>query len=618
MRLHMESLEAAMLSDEVRDLLNNLSDNIDMIYDDIIDRIEQQISTRRSLAVKTISWVAAAARPLSMEELQHALAVEAGEVAFRPGRKPLIDDILGFCCGLIVIGQSSTAQLVHHTAKTYISNSARARGLLRDSHAMMASICATYICIRRLEMPDCPIRQISWATDLYDDPDAYSETQIFDMQRSSSNPQFYRETGKPLSFWTKIRTYPLVRYSAIYLGHHLRSMAEPQSDEALRAIELAKRVLRERPERNFYKRLLSHADAYPPTPMDSAFLGHYSADSDNGDNYCFADEDTEIGTNTDPDSRTLTIMAPSEPEGERPAYRETTPLHLAAQIGIPTMVQAFLGDLKMLQAEDKYGLTPLVVALQCGHSDSATMLLDAGARIDIRSKTGRMTLLFMAQSADGHEGLVANVLDRAAHCSIQPSTRTSGRVVEPWVWLAAWVASLFATVMTSIVSITQVSQIQAKNSGKADSSQEMPWAGCEDDYLKLTSAANRGDCDTISALINTKRILVKKQLNKTALRNLAILALFLAVEGCHTDVVRMLVENGVGANSRDYNGNTPLHRAAVRKNAEMVRVLLDLKADLWIENRWQYTPLDVAARSQCYEGSAALDRGLSPFWFQGR
>ncbi|KAK4448732.1 hypothetical protein QBC34DRAFT_406642 [Podospora aff. communis PSN243] len=644
-RLHMESLEAAVLSDEVRDLLNDLSDNIDTIYDEILNRIERQVSTGRNIATKTIRWVASAARPLSIEELQHALAVEIGETALRPGRKPLIDDILGFCCGLIVIGQSNTAQLVHYTASTYIRNSDRTRDLFRGAHTMIAGVCATYMCIPRLEMPDDPARQMSYAIDLYDDPDDYSDPEIFAMQRNSINPECYEEKGKPLSFWTKIRAYPLVRYAAVYLGYHLRSMADLEADGARRALDLTKRMLNERPKRNFYNRLLFSAEAYPPTLMDSDFFDHYPAGSATDDDYSeYTDSDLEMESedeesdqsptydglsalfdsdsqSSDDKSRTSSSMsshvpdsplsagpdihslpAPvlDEPKQETPAYREITPLHIAAQIGMPTLVQAFLDDdPTMLQAEDQYGLTPLVVALRCGHADSATVLLDAGASIDIKSKLGRMALLYMVQSIDGCDSLAACVLDRAACVSIAPSTPTSGPL-ELWLCFLAWASSLCVAAVTLISSIVKASQTQAMNIGNMDSSHDIPWSASEDDYLKLTSAAYRGDRDTIHTLIHNNRILVEEQLNETVLHHLATLALFLAVEGGHGEVVRLLVGNGVGANSTDYNRNTPLHRAAARKNAEMVQTLLDLGADLWAEDRWRNTPWDVAARSQCH------------------
>jgi hypothetical protein len=73
-RLHMNAL---LEQDSVRAVLralDKLPNEIEQIYDEAMERIERQSNTTE-LAKRVLSWVIYASRPLSLEELQHALAV---------------------------------------------------------------------------------------------------------------------------------------------------------------------------------------------------------------------------------------------------------------------------------------------------------------------------------------------------------------------------------------------------------------------------------------------------------------------------------------------------------------------------------------------------------------
>jgi hypothetical protein len=73
-RLHMNVLLEQDSEEAVLNNLNNLPTEMDRIYDDAMERIEQQTNTRE-LAKRVLSWIAYAYRSLSVWMLQHALAV---------------------------------------------------------------------------------------------------------------------------------------------------------------------------------------------------------------------------------------------------------------------------------------------------------------------------------------------------------------------------------------------------------------------------------------------------------------------------------------------------------------------------------------------------------------
>ncbi|KAJ7444764.1 hypothetical protein B0H11DRAFT_1619499, partial [Mycena galericulata] len=123
-RLHIDSLSTKNTIREVREALNALPKSLHGSYEIAIQRIYAQSNEDRKTAHSTITWVANAKRPLTVEELQVALAV-------KPGMKKLdeeedltdIDIILSVCAGLVIVDKkSSVVRLVHYTTQEYLDS----------------------------------------------------------------------------------------------------------------------------------------------------------------------------------------------------------------------------------------------------------------------------------------------------------------------------------------------------------------------------------------------------------------------------------------------------------------------------------------------------------------
>jgi len=74
-RLHMDSLVGKLNARQVRGALENLPEGMDGTNDEAMERVERQDDSRKQLARRVLSWITYAIRPLSVKELQHALAV---------------------------------------------------------------------------------------------------------------------------------------------------------------------------------------------------------------------------------------------------------------------------------------------------------------------------------------------------------------------------------------------------------------------------------------------------------------------------------------------------------------------------------------------------------------
>jgi hypothetical protein len=104
-RLHMDSLLGKLNAREVRKALEELPNGVHDTYDEAMARIDRQDRSRSRLAEQVLSWIVYAFRPLSIKELQHALAIEPGSVTLDP--EAVIDEeiLASVCAGLVVIDE---------------------------------------------------------------------------------------------------------------------------------------------------------------------------------------------------------------------------------------------------------------------------------------------------------------------------------------------------------------------------------------------------------------------------------------------------------------------------------------------------------------------------------
>ncbi|KAF1956199.1 hypothetical protein CC80DRAFT_472913 [Byssothecium circinans] len=122
-RLHMDSLKDHRTIAKLRDALKNLpkGDNeVNDAYDLAMERIDTQGEGARDLARNILMWVVHAKRPLSVRELQDALAIEPGTSSLDEERRPEPEDLDSLCAGLITVDQNSQiVRLVHYTTLEY-------------------------------------------------------------------------------------------------------------------------------------------------------------------------------------------------------------------------------------------------------------------------------------------------------------------------------------------------------------------------------------------------------------------------------------------------------------------------------------------------------------------
>jgi GPI inositol-deacylase-like protein len=95
-------------------------EGLDKAYEDTVNRIENQQQGIHELAKKMLFWIVFAKRPLTTEELRHALAVEPGTRSLDMRDLFPVEDMVSSCAGLVTIDQESNIiRLVHYTRSTF-------------------------------------------------------------------------------------------------------------------------------------------------------------------------------------------------------------------------------------------------------------------------------------------------------------------------------------------------------------------------------------------------------------------------------------------------------------------------------------------------------------------
>ncbi|KAJ6257541.1 Vegetative incompatibility protein [Drechslerella dactyloides] len=123
-RLLVESLVGETTPKAIKSVLRSLpkgSQALYHAYEGAVERIKS--GSRSQLAEAALSWIVWARRPLSVKELQHALAIEVGECQLDEENITDISDVVSACTGLISVdGQSDVVRLVHYTAYEYFAD----------------------------------------------------------------------------------------------------------------------------------------------------------------------------------------------------------------------------------------------------------------------------------------------------------------------------------------------------------------------------------------------------------------------------------------------------------------------------------------------------------------
>ena len=107
------------------------------------------------------------------------------------------------------------------------------------------------------------------------------------------------------------------------------------------------------------------------------------------------------------------ILKNNKTDPNAKGLQDATALHLTAKKGNTAAVQIILSFQAKVDAEDKFGTTPLMYAAELGQTRCCEALLIKGAKIDFQNKWGNTALMYAAK--EGKTDTVKSLLERKAN-----------------------------------------------------------------------------------------------------------------------------------------------------------------------------------------------------------
>jgi len=122
--------------------------DLDSLYGQTLQKIREQKGDLPRLGMKVLMWVSHAKRPLRMDELCHALAVDPEMRGCYAKNIPARDTVLGSCLGLVMAEKRTLkVRLIHDTLQQYLSRP----GILHGAHKVLGETCIAFLNYRRVK-----------------------------------------------------------------------------------------------------------------------------------------------------------------------------------------------------------------------------------------------------------------------------------------------------------------------------------------------------------------------------------------------------------------------------------------------------------------------------------
>ncbi|KAH6975943.1 hypothetical protein BKA56DRAFT_674463 [Ilyonectria sp. MPI-CAGE-AT-0026] len=121
-------------------------------------RIKGQKPSMKELTLQVLMWTTFAKKQITSAGLQHALAVEVGELELDEENIPLIDTILSVCAGLVTLDEESKiVRLVHYTTQEYLQKTQERWCPGSDAEFNIATTCIAYLSLNEFQPGFCEI-----------------------------------------------------------------------------------------------------------------------------------------------------------------------------------------------------------------------------------------------------------------------------------------------------------------------------------------------------------------------------------------------------------------------------------------------------------------------------
>ena len=574
--LYVEFLRDKRRKREVLSTLDQLPKGLvelENAYDKAIKQIDEQLPGDRSLAKRAISWITYAQRPLTTQELCHALSVAPGDKALDSDDIYDIESVTSVCAGLVTVHkESNVIRLVHYTTQEYFE---RVRLQWNPgAREEIAVACLTYLSFDTFRSGSC------------------AGDEAFE-QRLAENAFF----DYSAHYWSEhIRPVQSTALRLVLAFLHNKALV----DCTTQVVSMPKYKIegdsQEFPNRTSGLHLTARYGLLHLT--ERLLMGKY------GDSNIRADSKDSYGRTPlswaaeEGHKAVIQLLAErGNVEADSKDNDNRTPLSWAAWKGHEAVVQLLVErDDTESDSKDNDGRTPLSWAAGEGHERVVRLLVERDdVRADSKDYHGRTPLSWAAWR--GHEAVVQLLVER-------DDVEADSKDQNGWTPLS-WAAESGREAAVKLLLETCKIDVDSKDSNSGRTPLSLAAASWQVGYFPVDlsegvdhidllppplpllpppPASKSGHEAVVKLLLKTGKVDVDSK------SNCGRTPLSWAAGAGYEAVVRLLIErDDVEADSKDNNGRTPLLWAAWEGREAVVRLLVeqdDVKADSKDDHGW--------------------------------
>ncbi|KAH8598185.1 ankyrin repeat-containing domain protein [Bisporella sp. PMI_857] len=541
-----------------------------------MQRIEGQLPDEDELAKQVLSWIICAKRPLTTAELQHALAVEAGDSRFDIENLSQVEDMVAVCAGLVTVDEESRIiRLVHYTTQQYFERTQQK--WFPNAEADITRICVTYLSFDLFKIgfchTDAQFEERLQVHKLYE----YAAKNWGHHARLASVP--YHEVADFLECESKLEasTQALIAEKRSQ-GNSNYSQRFPQK---MRGLHIAAYFgIREVAYALVDKGHLDIRDSYSQTPLLlAAGRGHATVVNMLVENQ--ADVNAQgghygnalVAASDDGHEAIVRLLLEHQADVNAQKGYYGNALIAASAKGHEAIVRLLLEHQADVNAQGGFYGNALQAASANGHEAIIRLLL-LEHQADVNAQGGYYGNALIAASDNGHEAIVKRLLlEHQADVNTQGGGRYGNALV-----------AASAKGHEAIVRLLLEHQADVNAQGGR--------------YGNALVAASANGWETVAKqLIATAGVDVNL---KDAIGRVPLA--YAAMRGHRVVVTTLLNNECVDADHRDYYGATPLSLAARHCHTAVVKLLLATRrVDINSQDSFGHTPLWWARNTECAE-----------------
>lgn len=333
-----------------------------------MERVKNQTSDIAEQALNVLKWIFLAERPLTLEELRHALSIEPELEEL--DEEDFIDakSIFEGCFGLVIMDEAtSTLRLVHKSLQDYLDSQYKEGKLFRKGHGEIALACLTYI-----------------SFDIPDFMDLVSCNKLFE-------------------------AYVLLEYAIRNWGHHARKERGENTPNQILTL------LNEKSDSNPYFQWLLSFHISRTCGNDTVAID-MTTTADMVESYCESNPQNlslVVATYFGAESVVRGLVNCQDIDINAKGGGERVAMSWAAERGYTTIAELlFQRDDMDIDSKEIIGRTPLTIAAEAGHSEIARLLIERNANVNSKDNFNQAPIDLATQ--EGHTEIVRLLLNAGA------------------------------------------------------------------------------------------------------------------------------------------------------------------------------------------------------------